>query len=333
MEGTIKVFLLKYVIAGGYRMVSFLSWFYDLYVKGNVPNGMNDMDLQIKDIDIPLKGRTLPTRVYYNPKRRGVDHKTKTKNVMIYFHGGGGCIGSIYTTHDCCLRVFASELDCVAIVGVEYRLAPAHPFPSGPNDWIDSAQWIIQNVKDLVNAGVSDPKFYVAGDSKGGEAALLAGIYDDSDKVHGIIALYPTILYSGTDGVKKHRWKSYDSMGGMTHKLPKLVLDMFMWGLLEGKSPKDFYHENNDETRSKAFPLLTSDDVLQKQLTNKKAMIILAGYDMLKDEGQAMIDKLETLGINCYSSYYKGEEHGFMCTNGRTASFEKGLMEMKSFME
>jgi acetyl esterase/lipase len=83
--------------------------------------------------------------------------------VILYFHGGGYCIGSAQTHRDLVSRL------CIAAgaraLSVDYRLAPEHPFPAAVHDGVAAYRW-------LRNQGVPATSIVIAGDSAGGGLAL-----------------------------------------------------------------------------------------------------------------------------------------------------------------
>lgn len=83
--------------------------------------------------------------------------------VILYFHGGGYCIGSAETHRDLVSRL------CTATGGralaVDYRLAPENPFPAAVDDGVAAYRW-------LRSQGVAAKSIVVAGDSAGGGLAL-----------------------------------------------------------------------------------------------------------------------------------------------------------------
>src|SRR5579859_1429432 len=63
----------------------------------------------------------IPVRIY--------EHDGPPEGLIVYLHGGGFCIGSIGLM-DNVARELAHSAHA-AVVSVEYRLAPEHPFPAG----------------------------------------------------------------------------------------------------------------------------------------------------------------------------------------------------------
>jgi acetyl esterase len=90
-------------------------------------------------LDFP-EDRTIagvPCRVLTPPRVRGV---------YLHFHGGAMTVGSARSM-DLRNWDFAQALDCV-VVSVDYRLAPEHPYPAGPDDCEAVAAWLVEHAAD-----------------------------------------------------------------------------------------------------------------------------------------------------------------------------------------
>lgn len=91
----------------------------------------------------------------YEPTTSGTSDKSRPAILMM--HGGGWihgnplgdegelhhgvrCHGSVLI-HAVYARIFASELDAV-VFGIDYRLAPEHPFPAPLDDCNDALDWV-----------------------------------------------------------------------------------------------------------------------------------------------------------------------------------------------
>ncbi|MGM8886147.1 alpha/beta hydrolase [Psychrobacter sp. 1U2] len=101
----------------------------------------------------------------------GVHSKTNhnlDETVMLFFHGGGFCIGDVDTHHEFCHRVCAQT--GWAVVSVDYRLAPEHAAPAALQDAIKAYAWLAKNSQDL---GASPSRIVLAGDSAGGGLSTL----------------------------------------------------------------------------------------------------------------------------------------------------------------
>lgn len=90
------------------------------------------------------------------------------ETVMLFFHGGGFCIGDVDTHHEFCHRVCAQT--GWSVVSVDYRLAPEHAAPAALEDAIKAYAWLANNSHSL---GASPSRIVLAGDSAGGGLSTL----------------------------------------------------------------------------------------------------------------------------------------------------------------
>lgn len=97
------------------------------------------------DIKIPSRdsGRDIPCRVMYPSSRTNPEERKKCKGVVCHFHGGGWTLGDEKST-DMLLKHYADSGD-LAVVSIGYRHAPEDPFPKGPQDCIDGAEYLVKN--------------------------------------------------------------------------------------------------------------------------------------------------------------------------------------------
>lgn len=102
--------------------------------------------------------------------------------MLIYFHGGGFCVGS---SSWICYHEFLAKLSSIAncvIMSVNYRLAPENRLPVAYDDGVKTIAWVRQKV--LVNANedywwlnkVNFSNIYLGGDSAGGNIAYNVAI-------------------------------------------------------------------------------------------------------------------------------------------------------------
>ncbi len=87
------------------------------------------------------------------------------RGVYLHIHGGGWVLGSADMS-DWMLEKHADNTG-LAVVSVEYRLAPEHPYPAGPDDCEAAAAWLIQNAK----AEFGTDALTIGGESAGGHLA------------------------------------------------------------------------------------------------------------------------------------------------------------------
>ena len=82
--------------------------------------------VEASDLSLPLPGRTLDA-IAFRPR-----HVAKPR-LLVWFHGGGWVVGAPRTTHRLLAALLAQDTGC-AVVSVDYRLAPEHPFPIPADD-------------------------------------------------------------------------------------------------------------------------------------------------------------------------------------------------------
>ena len=66
----------------------------------------------------------------------------RARGVLLHFHGGGWLTGQP-AIMDPLHEALSNELD-LAIVSVDYRFSPEHPFPAGPDDCEAAARWLVE---------------------------------------------------------------------------------------------------------------------------------------------------------------------------------------------
>ncbi|MBV8890190.1 MAG: alpha/beta hydrolase [Alphaproteobacteria bacterium] len=105
--------------------------------RGEGPFPAPVMSGRARTLSIPGKdGNQIPLRVIAPPQPRGV---------YLHLHGGGWVLGGA-DMQDPMLERIADNTG-QAVVAVEYRLAPEHPYPAGPDDCEAAAAWLVRNAQ------------------------------------------------------------------------------------------------------------------------------------------------------------------------------------------
>ena len=105
---------------------------------------------------------------FYRPLE---SHAAEVLPLLIYFHGGGWCVGDV-PSYDVLCRQLANASGC-AVLSVEYRLAPEHPFPAATEDARFAFQWAIDN-SDLL--AIDPARIALGGDSAGGNLSIVTAL-------------------------------------------------------------------------------------------------------------------------------------------------------------
>ncbi|HVC43296.1 MAG TPA: alpha/beta hydrolase [Candidatus Binataceae bacterium] len=118
---------------------------------------------------------------------------------VLYLHGGGYVIGSINTHRDLMGRI--SRASGARVLGLNYRLAPEHPFPAAVDDSVAAYRWMLAQ-------GLKPKRIAVAGDSAGGGLTVAA-----------LVAIREAKLQMPGAGVCLSPWIDLEGIGGtMTSK-------------------------------------------------------------------------------------------------------------------
>ena len=124
--------------------------------------------LEIVDREIAGPDGAVPVRVY---AQEG-DAPAGGRPALLDIHGGGFVTGNIEMEHAFAVHV-ARELDA-AVVVVDYRLAPEHPFPAGVEDCYASLKWLHEEAAVL---GIDPERIAVGGQSAGGGLAAATVLF------------------------------------------------------------------------------------------------------------------------------------------------------------
>lgn len=207
---------------------------------------------------------------------------------LVYFHGGGWVIGDL-ETHDVLCRQITAEAG-IEVVAVDYRLAPEHKFPAAADDAWAATRWVVANAGRL---GIDPQRIAVGGDSAGGNLAAVVALLARDAGAPAIA--FQALLYPVTDVGTETR--SYlDFADGYL-----LTRDSMRWFF-------DHYLKSSDEAADwRVSPLR-----VPSLAGVASALIITAGFDPLRDEGEAYARALRDAGVRVDYVCYGGMIHGFV---------------------
>jgi acetyl esterase len=244
-------------------------------------------DVAIEDKVIPGPGGPLALRVYR--PRGGVSARGR----VLYLHGGGFMVGCPRDYDGVCSAL--SEMSDCVLVQVDYRLAPEHPFPAAVDDAYAALGCLADHGGEI---GADPARIIVAGDSAGANLATVTALL--ARDRGGPPLRQQTLLYP----VTSPRPEMFDSYArhGQGYTLTTRQTHYFSRHYLGSpEAAADF----------RVAPLLAED------LSNlPPALVILAAYDPLRDEGAAYADKLAEAGTQVTLVEYMGLAHGFITMGG-----------------
>ena len=106
---------------------------------------------------------------------------------VVFLHGGGFVFGDV-DTHDAQARRLANRTRS-AVLAVDYRRPPEHPFPSAPDDVDTVLAWLLVHASGL---GLDLGRIVALGDSAGGNLALVAALRNPN-VLAACVLVYPFV--------------------------------------------------------------------------------------------------------------------------------------------
>ena len=246
----------------------------------------------------------IPLRVY---RPAGVPASTPLA-VLVFFHGGGWVIGDLETHDVLCRQLTAGS--GVSVVSVDYRLAPEHKFPAAVDDAWAATRWVVAHAGELA---VDARRLAVGGDSAGGNLAAVVALLARGKGAPAIAV--QVLIYPVTDLVGETR--SYRD---------------FAEGYLLTREGMRWFIAHYLTAEAEAVDWRASPLRAQSLAGLPPALIVTAGFDPLRDEGEAYAERLREAGVRVDSVCYGGMIHGFvpmgrlLDTAGRAISLIAGSL-------
>ena len=207
---------------------------------------------------------------------------------LLYLHGGGWVLGNLETHDAICCRL-ANEARC-AVVAVDYRLAPEHPFPAGLDDCIAAYSHVAREARAL---GIDPNRIAVGGDSAGGNLAAVLALMGRDGTLP--LALYQALLYPAVD-----LGMSTDSYGAATAGMTVTPATMRYF--------VDHYVPDPDQRADwRVSPIRAA-----SLAGAPPALVVTCGHDPLRDEGRLYAARLEREGVPVTLLHMSDQTHGML---------------------
>ncbi|QXQ19214.1 alpha/beta hydrolase [Pseudomonas tolaasii] len=217
---------------------------------------------------------------------------------ILYMHGGGWAVGGL-DSHDFICFELATALQ-VLVIAIDYRLAPEFPFPAAYDDC--RAVWRAIQQGEGPHA-INLQRLAVMGDSAGGNlaAALCLGLRDDGQPLpRAQVLIYPGL--GGPADLPSRR----DCMDAPL--LSTADTDCYLALYLRGTRQPSAY----------AMPLLA-----QSFAGLPKALIAVAQFDPLRDDGMLYAERLRAAGAEAVLYPGKGLVHGCLRARGQVREVDQ----------
>jgi acetyl esterase len=234
---------------------------------------------EVKD----LRADGVPIRVY---RPAGVPASTLLP-ALVFFHGGGWVIGDLETHDVLCRQITAGA--GISVVNVDYRLAPEHKFPAAVDDAWATTRWVAAHAREL---GIDAARLAVGGDSAGGNLAAVVAIL--ARDLGGPSLTLQVLTYPVTDVASESASYAEFADGFM------LTRDSMRWFIA------NYLPNEQDALDWRVSPLRAA-----SLAGVAPALIVTAGFDPLRDEGDAYARRLREAGVRVDTICYGGMIHGF----------------------
>ena len=210
-----------------------------------------------------------------------------TLPLLLYAHGGGWVTGSL-DSHDRLCRMLANRLPAV-VVAVDYRCAPEHAYPAALDDFETAWHWARAHAAEL---GADGTRYVVAGDSSGGNlaAALTLRLRAGGSPLPDLqLLLYPALDATCSRASYREFATGYNLTGAQM---------AWYW---------ETYRAGAAIDAAELSPLAAAD------LSGLPvAVIAVAEYDVLRDDGLDYARALAAAGVPVRVVPCDGMIHGFL---------------------
>lgn len=247
--------------------------------------GGRDIHAGVRELVIPGPAGPIAAR-HYRPA--GADPAA----LLVFYHGGGWVLGDL-DTHDAVCRLTCRDAG-VAVLSVDYRRAPEHPAPAAVNDAYAAFRWAQTHAVEL---GADPERVAVGGDSAGGNLAAVVSLLarDDAGTGAGPAPVLQWLLYPATDCTAQTRSRTLFDDGFL---LTKRDMDWFQEQYLG--------HSGIAASDPRVSPLRAAD-----HSGLAPALVVTAGFDPLRDEGEQYAEALRAAGGVVDLRRMGGMCHGF----------------------
>ncbi len=223
--------------------------------------------------------------------------------VLVYFHGGGWVVGNL-DTHDSQARGLCAGSGC-AVVSVDYRLAPEHPYPAAPEDCYAATSWAFEHGGEL---GLDCSRLAVGGDSAGANLATVVALMARDRQ--GPEIRFQLLVYPATDD-DFSRTSCIENAEGY---------------ILSTAAMRWFWNHYVPDPARRSEPYCAPAKA-QSLVGLPPALVMTAEFDPLRDDGNAYAERLQSSGVPTRLSCYLGAVHGFVGMGAFSALAREAMRE------
>jgi acetyl esterase len=238
---------------------------------------------ETRDLQVPGAAGPIGARLY--TPRSTIE--ASGSPLLVFIHGGGMVYGGL-DTHEATCRLLAERASS-KVLAVDYRLAPEHRFPAAVEDCWSAYRWVVENVDSF---GVDPERIAIGGDSAGGYLAAVTAIRAAEA---GVPVKVQLLLYPVTNMADASESRRLFGNGFfLTSEFIEFANASY---LPDGQDPRD--------------PLVSVQFTEKIPDNLAPAFVVTAGFDPLRDEGEAYARLLADRGVGVELKRYPGFIHGF----------------------
>ena len=253
----------------------------------------------VRDMTITGAAGALGARHYAPPSSAAEGPRP----LLVYLHGGGYVICDL-DTHDEACRLLCRH-GRMHVLSVDYRLAPEHPFPAALDDAHAALRWAQANAAAL---GADPSRVALGGDSAGG---TLATVVSRLTAREGAPPAAQLLIYPATDS-----------------ETPRPSHVLFREGFfLDARDRDDFARHY-----LRGVPVTGADPRISPLLAPDlgrlpPALVVVAGFDILRDEGDAYAAALAAAGTVVHTLRFPSLGHSFVNMTGLCSSTRHAMAQ------
>lgn len=227
--------------------------------------------------------------------------KSSDERVVLFTHGGGYAFGSVHTHRDFVARL--AEACGARVLGIDYRLAPEHPYPAGVADTVAA-------YRHLLADGVRPGRIVMVGDSAGGGIALAA-----------LTRIVAAGIPRPAGAVAISAWLDFEAEGGS----------------MDTNAGKDPFNQRDVVLMVAAMYLAGGPareaSPLHAPLAGLPPLLLHAGADeVLVDDTRRMAERARAAGVEVTEHIWDGLYHDFPIFDPVEASSVEALSEIADFV-
>ena len=267
----------------------------------------------VHELTIPGAAGPLAARHYAPPRAAG----DAPAPLLVWLHGGGFVIGDL-ETHDLPCRLLCRDAG-QHVLSVAYRLAPEHPFPAGLDDACVALRWARAHAAAL---GADPARVTIGGDSAGGTLATVAArlAARAGEPPLAQLLVYPAVdVAPGVAGD-----------GRAPRPSERLFAEGFFLSMRDRLAFGRHYVGRDPAARGLTRP----DDPRIAPLRAPDlgglppALVVTAGFDVLRDEGEAYAAALAAAGTPARLLRVAAFGHGFLHVAGVSRAAREAMRDV-----